>query len=92
MADRIEITSAGILPEGLSEEAFFDGVSFPRNRELMRVYRDLDLSKYQPCFCKIIVLGRGLSMRVTLILLLSRCGGTHLDSLDRQFEESIHKI
>ncbi|MBL1411572.1 RNA-binding domain-containing protein [Sphingobacterium faecale] len=42
-ADRIEITSAGILPEGLSEEEFFDGVSFPRNRELMRVYRDLEL-------------------------------------------------
>lgn len=42
-ADRIEITSAGTLPEGLSEEDFFDGVSIPRNRELMRVYRDLDL-------------------------------------------------
>ena len=41
--DRIEITSAGILPEGLSEEEFFDGVSIPRNRELMRVYRDLEL-------------------------------------------------
>lgn len=42
-ADRIEITSAGTLPEGLSEEDFFDGVSIPRNRELMRVYRDLEL-------------------------------------------------
>ncbi|MBL1411526.1 hypothetical protein JKG61_22395 [Sphingobacterium sp. C459-1T] len=31
------------MPEGLSEEEFFDGVSFPRNRELMRVYRDLEL-------------------------------------------------
>lgn len=41
--DRIEITSAGTLPEGLSEEDFFDGVSIPRNRELMRVYRDLEL-------------------------------------------------
>ncbi len=42
-ADRIEITSAGTLPEGLSEDDFFDGVSIPRNRELMRVYRDLEL-------------------------------------------------
>lgn len=42
-ADRIEITSAGTLPDGLSEEDFFDGVSIPRNRELMRVYRDLEL-------------------------------------------------
>ena len=42
-ADRIEITSAGILPEGLSEEEFFEGVSIPRNRELIRVYRDLEL-------------------------------------------------
>src|SRR5690606_40413239 len=41
--DRIEITSAGTLPEGLSEEDFFDGVSIPRNREVMRVYRDLEL-------------------------------------------------
>ena len=42
-ADRFEITSAGTLPEGLSEEDFFDGVSIPRNREVMRVYRDLEL-------------------------------------------------
>ncbi|WP_282636503.1 Fic family protein [Sphingobacterium thalpophilum] len=42
-ADRIEITSAGTLPEGLNEDDFFDGVSIPRNRELMRVYLDLEL-------------------------------------------------
>lgn len=42
-ADRIEITSAGTLPDGLSQDDFFDGVSIPRNRELMRVYRDLEL-------------------------------------------------
>ena len=41
--DRIEITSAGSLPEGLSEEDFFDGVSIPRNKELMRIYNDLEL-------------------------------------------------
>ncbi|MCL4642065.1 MULTISPECIES: ATP-binding protein [Olivibacter] len=40
-SDRIEITSAGTLPEGLSVAESFDGVSIPRNRELMRVYRDL---------------------------------------------------
>ena len=31
------------MREGLSEEDFFDGVSIPRNREVMRVYRDLEL-------------------------------------------------
>lgn len=31
------------MPEGLSQEYFFGGVSIPRNRELMRVYRDLEL-------------------------------------------------
>jgi predicted HTH transcriptional regulator len=41
--DRIEITSAGSLPEGLSKEDFFEGVSIPRNKELMRVYKDLEL-------------------------------------------------
>lgn len=42
-ADRIEITSAGTLPESLSERDFFAGISIPRNRELMRVFRDLEL-------------------------------------------------
>lgn len=42
-SDRIEITSAGTLLEGLSMEEFFDGVSIPRNRELMRIFRDLEL-------------------------------------------------
>ena len=41
--DRIEITSAGGLPEGLSELEFFEGYSVPRNKELMRVFKDLDL-------------------------------------------------
>ena len=41
--DRVEITSAGSLPEGLSKEDFFEGVSIPRNKELMRVYKDLEL-------------------------------------------------
>lgn len=42
-SDRIEITSAGSIPEGLSKSEFFEGFSIPRNKELMRVYKDLDL-------------------------------------------------
>ncbi|MDD7317333.1 MAG: putative DNA binding domain-containing protein [Prevotella sp.] len=41
--NRIEITSAGRLPELLSLEEFFNGISIPRNKELMRIYRDLEL-------------------------------------------------
>lgn len=41
--DRIEITSYGSLIDGLDKKDFFAGVSIPRNRELMRVYRDLEL-------------------------------------------------
>jgi predicted HTH transcriptional regulator len=41
--DRIEITSAGGLPEGLSQEEFFRGFSVPRNKELMRVFKDLGM-------------------------------------------------
>lgn len=41
--DRLEITSAGRLPESLSKEEFFNGISIPRNKELMRVYRDVEL-------------------------------------------------
>lgn len=41
--DRLEITSAGSLIEGLSEAEFFEGYSVPRNKELMRVFKDVDL-------------------------------------------------
>jgi len=41
--DRLEITSAGGLPESLSQEEFFEGFSVPRNKEIMRVFKDLDL-------------------------------------------------
>jgi ATP-dependent DNA helicase RecG len=41
--DRIEITSAGRLPDSLSHDEFFNGISIPRNKELMRIYRDLEL-------------------------------------------------
>jgi predicted HTH transcriptional regulator len=42
-SDRITITSYGGLPEGLSRESFFACCSMPRNRELMRVFRDVGL-------------------------------------------------
>jgi ATP-dependent DNA helicase RecG len=42
-ADRLVITSYGGLVEGLSLNEFFGGRSMPRNRELMRVFRDLEL-------------------------------------------------
>lgn len=42
-SDRVEITSAGRLPEGMDEEDFFGGVSNPRNKELMRVFRDVKM-------------------------------------------------
>ncbi len=42
-SDRIEITSAGRLPVDMTQEEFFCGISSPRNKELMRVFRDVDL-------------------------------------------------
>lgn len=45
-ADRLEITSVGGLPPGMTEEEFFEGYSVPRNKELMRIFRDLDMVEY----------------------------------------------
>ena len=42
-SDRLEITSYGSLPEGLTPDEFFKGVSVLRNKELMRIFKDLDL-------------------------------------------------
>ena len=42
-SDRLEITSAGGLPYGVTEEDFFNGYSSPRNKEIMRVFRDLEI-------------------------------------------------
>lgn len=42
-SDRMEITSYGGLPIGFSQEDFFSCRSMPRNRELMRIFRDLGL-------------------------------------------------
>lgn len=41
--DRIEVISTGGLPIGLTEKEFFKGLSHPRNRELMRIFSDMDL-------------------------------------------------
>ena len=41
--DRLTITSYGGLPQGLSRESFFRCRSMPRNREIMRVFHDVDL-------------------------------------------------
>jgi len=41
--DRLEITSAGNLPEGMDKDEFFEGVSNPKNKEIMRIYKDLDM-------------------------------------------------
>lgn len=40
------ITSYGGLVEGLSIDEFFSGRSMPRNRELMRVFRDLEFAEH----------------------------------------------
>ena len=45
-SNRLVITSYGGLVEGLSLEEFFNGRSMPRNRELMRVFHDLDLVEH----------------------------------------------
>lgn len=37
------ITSSGGLPQELSQEEFFEGISAPRNKELMRVFKDVKL-------------------------------------------------
>ncbi len=42
-SDRLEVTSCGGLLPGLSKEDFFNCCSMPRNRELMRVFKDLGL-------------------------------------------------
>ncbi len=41
--DRFVVISTGGLPVGLTEDEFFKGLSHPRNRELMRVFSDMDL-------------------------------------------------
>lgn len=42
-SDRLEITSYGGLFDVMTREDFFEGLSLPRNKELMRVYKDLGM-------------------------------------------------
>lgn len=42
-SDRIEITSAGGLPPELSKQDFLNGVVYRRNKELIKVFQDVDL-------------------------------------------------
>jgi len=44
--NRIEITSAGSLPDLLSQDEFFEGFSIPRNQEIMRIFKDLELVEH----------------------------------------------
>jgi len=44
--NRLEITSAGGLPPEFDEDEFFMGYSVPRNKELMRVFKDLEMVEY----------------------------------------------
>ncbi len=45
-SDRLEITSTGKLIDDLEKEDFFNGISAPKNPELMRIFRDLDLVEH----------------------------------------------
>lgn len=44
--DRLEITSTGGLPENFTKEDFLGGFSAPRNKELMRIFKDLRLVEH----------------------------------------------
>jgi len=44
--DRLEITSAGGLVPEFDENEFFMGYSVPRNKELMRIFKDLEMVEY----------------------------------------------
>jgi ATP-dependent DNA helicase RecG len=44
--DRLEITSAGVVHPGQEQEDFFAGYSMPRNKALMRVFKDLEMVEY----------------------------------------------
>jgi predicted HTH transcriptional regulator len=41
-SDRFEVTSFGGLVDGLTLEKFYEGTSMPRNREIMRIFKDLE--------------------------------------------------
>ncbi len=45
-SDRVTITSYGGLVSELTEDEFFQGRSVPRNRELMRIFKDMDWGEH----------------------------------------------
>lgn len=45
-SDRLEITSHGGLPKGITKEEFFKGVSHPRNTVLMRIFLKLGIVEH----------------------------------------------
>jgi ATP-dependent DNA helicase RecG len=45
-SDRLEMTSAGAIHPGEERDVFFAGYSIPRNKTLMRVFKDLDMVEY----------------------------------------------
>ena len=42
-SQHLEITSVGTIPAGFTQDEFFMGYSVPQKKELMRVFRDLDI-------------------------------------------------
>ena len=44
--NRLEITSAGAIHPGKEQDDFFAGYSMPRNKTLMRVFKDLEMVEY----------------------------------------------
>ncbi len=45
-SDRLEITTAGNIPQGLSQTEFFEGYSIPRNKQIMRIFKDIEMVEY----------------------------------------------
>ena len=44
--DRLDILSHGGLPNGMTKEQFFDGISKPRNATLMRIFLNMGLNEH----------------------------------------------
>ena len=44
--DRLDILSHGGLPNGMTKDQFFDGISKPRNATLMRIFLNMGLTEH----------------------------------------------
>lgn len=44
--DRLDILSHGGLPDGMTKEQFFDGITKPRNATLMRIFLNMGLTEH----------------------------------------------